>query len=169
MGLKQGDLALLDEPLAQELLHAPIPARLAYVWTDGTPRSVPIWFDWNGTEIILCGPPKAPKMKVFGEDIKVAVSIDFEAWPARALTIRGTARSEVVDGEAPEYAEITRKYLGEEGSLAWRQQIGQLLAQMVRITVVPEWAALLDVEGGRFPSALEAAQRDLEKRAAAAT
>jgi len=31
MATKQGDLSLLNEPLAQELLHAPIPARLAYV------------------------------------------------------------------------------------------------------------------------------------------
>ena len=39
---KQGDLALLQLPLAQELLHAAVPARLAYVWSDGTPRVVPI-------------------------------------------------------------------------------------------------------------------------------
>ena len=48
MTLQQGDLALLNEPLAQELLHAAIPARLAYVWSDGTPRVVPIWFQWTG-------------------------------------------------------------------------------------------------------------------------
>ena len=44
----QGDPALLDTDLAQELLHAPIPARLAFVWTDGTPRVVPTWFHWTG-------------------------------------------------------------------------------------------------------------------------
>ena len=58
MTLKQGDLALLNEPLAQELLHATIPARLAYVWSDGTPRVVPIWFQWTGQEIVMCSPPQ---------------------------------------------------------------------------------------------------------------
>lgn len=40
----QGDLALLNDPIAQALLQSTIPARLAYSWTDGTPRVVPIWF-----------------------------------------------------------------------------------------------------------------------------
>jgi len=31
----QGDLALLNEPVAQRLLQSRIPARLAYVWGDG--------------------------------------------------------------------------------------------------------------------------------------
>jgi hypothetical protein len=38
----QGDLGLLNEPVAQRLLQSRIPARLAYVWADGTPRVVPI-------------------------------------------------------------------------------------------------------------------------------
>ena len=43
MAVAQGDPGLLDDPIAQELLHATIPARLAYTWPDGTPRVVPIW------------------------------------------------------------------------------------------------------------------------------
>ena len=37
MPTQQGDVALLDDPVAQRLLQSPAPARLAYVWTDGTP------------------------------------------------------------------------------------------------------------------------------------
>ena len=44
----QGEVALLDDPVAQELLSSAIPARLAYVWTDGSPRVVPIYFRWTG-------------------------------------------------------------------------------------------------------------------------
>ncbi len=40
----QGDLALLEHPVAQQLLASRELARLAYTWTDGTPRVVPIWF-----------------------------------------------------------------------------------------------------------------------------
>ena len=39
-----GSLELLNDPIAQELLHSTMPARLAYTWPDGTPRVVAIWF-----------------------------------------------------------------------------------------------------------------------------
>ena len=58
----QGGLDLLQHPAAQELLRSKIPARLAYVWTDGTPRVIPIWFHWNGKEIVMATPPRAPKL-----------------------------------------------------------------------------------------------------------
>ena len=152
---KQGDPALLREALAQELLNAAIPAHLAYVWSDGTPRVVPIWFHWTGEEIVLCSPPTAPKMKIMEGETPVALAIDYEQWPARSLEIRGTATSEVVEGEVPEYAEITRKYLGEEGSREWRAQYGSMFPRPVRITVKPQWVALIDVTTGRFPSAID--------------
>jgi hypothetical protein len=58
MSTKQGAVALLDEPLVQALLHSAVPVRLAYVWPDGTPRVVPIWFHWNGNETVLCTPQR---------------------------------------------------------------------------------------------------------------
>ena len=39
--LRQGDVRLLDTDTAQRLLNSAIPARLAFVWTDGTPRITP--------------------------------------------------------------------------------------------------------------------------------
>ena len=46
---------VLNRPYSRELLARDI-ARLAYVAKDGTPRSVPIAFSWNGAEIVLCPP-----------------------------------------------------------------------------------------------------------------
>ncbi len=156
MNPKQGDFALLQEPLAQELLHAAIPARLAYVWTDGTPRVIPIWFQWTGEEFVLSSPPNAPKMKVLAQDTPVALTIDYEAWPARVLLIRGTLRSEVIKGEVPEYPAMTRRYLGEEGSQVWRAQYASMFPQTIRVAIRPNWVGLIDVQT-RFPSAIEAA------------
>jgi hypothetical protein len=48
MSSKQGDLSLLETPVAQQLLESKLPARISYVWTDGTPRVVPHGFHWNG-------------------------------------------------------------------------------------------------------------------------
>ena len=76
MGVKQGSLDLLQAAVAKELLQSKIPARLAYVWTDGTPRVVPIWFHWNGSEIVMASPPKAPKLKALTKNPKVSLTID---------------------------------------------------------------------------------------------
>ncbi len=76
MATKQGDVTLLNDPVAQKLLQSAIPARLAYNWSDGTPRVLPIWFHWNGEQIVLAGPPNAPKMTVLAKNSKVALTID---------------------------------------------------------------------------------------------
>ncbi len=114
MAVKQGDLALLQHPVSQELLQSNIPARLAYIWTDGTPRVVPIWFHWNGREIILGTPPKAPKLKALVKNPKVAITIDDNSFPHKVLQVRGTARLETVNGIMPEYAAAAERYFGRE-------------------------------------------------------
>ena len=63
MALKQGDLALLEHPVAKELLASNIPARLAYVSPDGTPRVLPIWFHWDGRQLVMGTQPDAAKLK----------------------------------------------------------------------------------------------------------
>jgi nitroimidazol reductase NimA-like FMN-containing flavoprotein (pyridoxamine 5'-phosphate oxidase superfamily) len=85
MAPKKGGLALLNDPIAQELLRSTSLARLAYVWRDGTPRVVPIWFHWIGKEIILGTPPKAPKVRALSPNAKVALSIDGNTWPRPML------------------------------------------------------------------------------------
>ena len=81
--VKQGDLSLLQEPAAQLLLQSTIPARLAYVGTDGSPRVVPIWFHWNGREIVMASPPNAPKLKALAKNPKVALTIDENDFPQK--------------------------------------------------------------------------------------
>src|SRR6202162_4778276 len=114
MKVKQGDLALLQDPASQELLHSKIPARLAYVWTDGTPRVIPIWFHWNGKELVMGTPPKAPKLKALAKNPKVSLTIDNNTFPHKVLLIRGTARLESVAGVVPEYARAAERDFGPE-------------------------------------------------------
>jgi hypothetical protein len=70
------------------------------------------------------------------------------------LLIRGTAHSETVEGEMPEYPAMTQRYLGEEAASAWRALYAKTFPQPIRISVKPEWVALIDVQT-RFPSAWE--------------
>ena len=156
MPTKQGDLSLLNNALAQELLQSTIPARLAYIWHDSTPRVVPIWFHWNGQEIVLATPSKAPKAQVLLKNTKVSLTIDGNTWPYKVLQIRGTASVKTTDGVVPEYIEAAKRYLGEKQGLVWVMKARELFPQMVRISIRPDWVGLLDFEK-RFPSAIEAA------------
>lgn len=149
----QGDISLLQNPASQELLHSKIPARLAYVWTDGTPRVVPIWFHWNGREIVMASPTKAPKLKALAKNPKVSLTIDDNTFPHKVLLIRGTARLEPVEGIVPEYALAAERYFGAELAKGWLSQLRGMISSMVRITITPEWVGLLDFQT-RFPSAL---------------
>ena len=156
MPTKQGDPALINDPIAQELLRSTIPARLAYVGSDGAPRVVPIWFHWNGEEFVFGTPPTAPKTKALRQNSKVALTIDTDAWPHKVLQIRGTAKVETVDGVVPEYAAAAKRYFGEEQGQAWVEQMGKMFSQMTRVSVRPEWVGIMDFEK-RFPNAIEAA------------
>jgi hypothetical protein len=150
----QGDLALLEDPVAQELLHSRQLARLAYTWLDGTPRVVPIWFHWTGEAITFGTPDKAPKLRALEQNPRVAVTIDdSSAWPYHALMVRGDATVEMFDDVSEEYAASARRYFGEEQGRAW---VSQLAGQrMARISVRPAWVGVIDFET-RFPSALSA-------------
>jgi PPOX class probable F420-dependent enzyme len=153
MPVKQGDLGLLQHPASQELLKSKIPARLAYVWTDGSPRVIPIWFHWNGKEIVMGTPPKAPKLKALAKDPRVSLAIDDNVFPHKVLLVRGTARLEPVNGVVPEYAMAAERYFGPEQGKAWVAQMGKMISSMVRVTITPTWVGLLDFQT-RCPSAL---------------
>src|SRR4051794_29607452 len=157
----QGDIGLLNEPVAQRLLQSRIPARLVYVWGDGTPRVVPIGFHWNGRELVLGTPPDAPKVKVLADGTPVALTIDGDEMPHPVLLIRGTTRTDVVDGIAPEYAATCRRTMGEEDGQAWLDQLAPMCPQMVRIRITPTWVGLIDFQT-RFPSAVERAMERLQ-------
>jgi hypothetical protein len=153
--VKQGDLKLLEHPASKELLASAIPARLAYVWTDGTPRVIPIWFHWNGHDFVMGTPSNAPKLKALAKNPKVALTIDDNQFPHKVLLVRGAARLETVTGVVPEYALAAERYFGPKQGRAWVEQLRGMVPNMVRITVTPEWVGLLDFQV-RFPSTLSA-------------
>ena len=95
---------LLDDPVAMELLASRLPAHLAYTWSDGTPRVVPIWFHWTGTEVVMGTPPRAPKLRALHDGDIVCVSIDSSDWPYHVVSIRGPVTVTTVDGVVPEYS-----------------------------------------------------------------
>jgi hypothetical protein len=151
---RQAIAEVVAKPYAQQLLGSSIPARLSYTGTDGGPRVVPIAFLWTGSAIVVCTLPKSAKVKALRNDPRVAITIDTEGYPPKALLLRGTASLEFVDGVPDEYVEGARKVVPTEQMAAWESGVRAMYGQMVRITVDLNWAKLLDFET-TIPKAVE--------------
>ena len=51
---------LNTDPVAQDLMKARIPMRLAYVAKDGSARAIPISYLWNGSAFVINTPTGWP-------------------------------------------------------------------------------------------------------------
>lgn len=85
MATRQGDVALLDDPVAHQLLNAPIPCQLAYTWMDGTPARTANRFYWDGRHIVMGTPPDAPRITALARFPKVALTINSYDYPYKVL------------------------------------------------------------------------------------
>src|SRR6476469_9810022 len=90
---------------AKELLASTSAAHLAYTAKDGTPRVIPVGFFWTGDQVVISTATTSPKVAALSARPDVALTIDAGDTPeqARALSIRGRASVEIVDGVVKEY------------------------------------------------------------------
>ena len=145
--MQQEDVAeVMAKPISQELLGSSIPARFAYTGLDGDPRVVPIGSWWDGSRLVMCTVPTSAKVGALHRNPRVAVTIDTEGFPPRVLLVRGTAHLELVDGVPEEYIAASKRLVPDEKFDEWEAGVRALYEQMTRITVVPDWAKLLDFE-----------------------
>ncbi|GII05516.1 pyridoxamine 5'-phosphate oxidase family protein [Planobispora takensis] len=157
---------ILNRPLSQELLARDL-TRLAYVATDGTPRTIPIAFTYNGTHIVMCTSTNAPKLRSLRANPMVALTVDTEVHPPKILLIRGRAELDPVEGIPDEYLQMNGSYqMTPEQRITWEAEVRSLYDGMVRIVVTPTWAKLIDFET-TLPSAVEELLRQRQERAPA--
>jgi Pyridoxamine 5'-phosphate oxidase len=154
---------VLNHPISQELLARDV-TRLGYVAKDGTPRTIPIGFTWNGAEIVMCTTKNAPKLTALRHNPAVALTIDTEVHPPKILLIRGRAELDIVEGIPEEYLQINGTYtMTAEQRAEWEAEIRSLYDGMVRIVVTPAWAKLIDFET-TLPSPVEELIRQRDER-----
>ena len=158
--LPQGHLGLLETDTAKRLLTSTIPARLAYIAGDGTPRIVPTWCHCTGDALVMPTFVSAPhvrhaaaRLRALRANPDVAVTIDTETFPPEVLLVRGRASITEVDGVVPEYALAARRYMGEEAAAPYLAQIDQPGTRMARIELRPSWVGIVDLQT-RLPSGL---------------
>jgi Pyridoxamine 5'-phosphate oxidase len=140
---------------AQELLTA-TSAHLAYNAQDGSPRVVPVGVFWTGTEFVVSTAVTAPKVAALKARPTVALSIEGGSTPeqARALSVRGRASIEIVDGLVPEYVAAARRSMGAEAAAEFEKSCREMYDQMARIAIVPSWVRFYDFGAGRMPKFL---------------
>jgi hypothetical protein len=149
--------AELAEPGARQLLDASSSAHLAYLAADGTPRVVPVGYFWTGTEFVVSTADTAPKVASLQAHPDVALSIEGGNTPgtARALSVRGRASIEIVDGLVPEYLAAARKSMGDEAAAEFEKNCRAMYDRMARIAIVPTWVRFYDFGAGRIPAFLK--------------
>jgi hypothetical protein len=137
---------IMQKPISAQLLSSSIPARLAYIGVDGDPRVIPIGFLWTETRVLMFTVPKAAKVRAIQKNPRVAITIDTESFPPHVLLIGGSATLELLEGVPAEYVEAARKVVPAAQFDEWEAGVRGLYEQMVRITITPDWAKLLDFE-----------------------
>jgi PPOX class probable F420-dependent enzyme len=140
----------LDDPVVASLLEGPNLARLAYNGLDGRPHVVPIWFTLLDGDIVMVTGPKASKVRALEANRAVALTIDDARPPYKVLLVEGDAALDQVEGIAPEYEGIVRRYLGPMSD-AYLSQLK--IKRQVRIRVRPQSYRIFDFVR-RFPKSL---------------
>ena len=88
-------------------------AALALTLADGSPQVTPIWFDWDGTHIILNTARGRVKDKVLRRGGKAALLFVDPADPYRYVQIRGRVVEETEEGAYDVICDLRLKYRGD--------------------------------------------------------
>jgi PPOX class probable F420-dependent enzyme len=88
-------------------------AFLATVKKDGAPQVTPVWFDWDGTHLIINTARGRVKDKTMHNHPAVAVLIPDPANPYRYLQLQGRVADETETGARAGIDELSRKYTGQ--------------------------------------------------------
>jgi hypothetical protein len=111
---------------------------------------------------VISSATTSPKVTALSVRPDVALTIDTGDTPdqARALSIRGRAGVEIVDGVVPEYVAAARKTMDAEAAAQFEQRVREMYDQQARIAITPHWVRYYDFGAGRMPQFL----KDLAER-----
>ena len=90
---------------------------LAYVATlgpKGEPRVSPVWFNWDGTHILLSVTKERQRYRNLLRDPRIALSIADPTNPYRSVEIRGTVARIEEDSDGRFANSQSRKYLNRD-------------------------------------------------------
>ncbi len=88
-------------------------AHLATLMPDGSPQVTPVWFDYDGTHILINTAKARIKDKNMRDQKKVALSILDPENPYRHMTVRGEVVEITEEGADTHIDKMAKKYLGK--------------------------------------------------------
>ena len=74
-------------------------ARIATVKPDNSPHVTPVWYLWKKNQLLITIPKDSVKARNIRQNNKVAVTIDTDKAPIKAVIIEGTAEIEELTNE----------------------------------------------------------------------
>jgi PPOX class probable F420-dependent enzyme len=107
---------------------------LTTVAADGTPQPSPVWFLWDGQQVLMYSMPNRPKLRHIQANPKVALNFDSDEGDDIVI-LTGQARiaeSEAPANQAPAYLEKYREAISEIGMNP--ESFAQAYSVPVRIT-----------------------------------
>ncbi len=103
-------------------------AQLATIMSDGSPQVTPVWFDFDGTHIIINTALGRTKDKNMRREPRVSIAINDPENAYRYVQIRGRVVEMTTDGADAVIDSLAKKYMGVD-SYPYRR------AEEVRVTV----------------------------------
>jgi PPOX class probable F420-dependent enzyme len=88
-------------------------AFLATARKDGRPQVTPVWFDWDGTHLLINTARGRVKDRIMWENPQVAVTIPDPANPYRYIQIQGKVVDHTEEGARAHIDTLSEKYLGQ--------------------------------------------------------
>lgn len=115
-------------------------AKLATINRDGTPHIMPLWYLYDGREIVMITGPGARKVRNIRRDPRVTVCIDRPTPPYAGVVVQGIARLEEVAYQELA-APLAVRYLGQDaGALIGAQYApNDLMTIRVSIDRLSSW------------------------------
>ena len=96
----------------QDLMQSKAFAHLATVMPDGSPQVTPVWFDYDGTHVLINSAKGRRKDSNIRRDPRVSLSMCDPNDPYRYLEIRGRVIEIAEKGAAEHIDSLAKKYLG---------------------------------------------------------
>jgi len=106
---------------------------MAWVDGDGRAQVAPMWFEWNGAELLISTFTGASKLTDLTDGAHVAVTIDTADFPYRSVKLAGPVTVEASDGLTDSYQRAARRYLGDAAGAAWCDALAQRAQTLLRI------------------------------------
>lgn len=98
----------------RDLLDSPNFATLATVMPDGSPQVTPVWFDYDGKQIVINTAKGRVKDRNMRRDPRVAVTIMDPKNPYRYLEVRGKVTEVTENGADAHIDRQAKRYLNKD-------------------------------------------------------